>query len=62
MFLISLLITSAKRSINSAHAFSWDLPFKNFNPFFFCKFIRSGKSDKGLSFRVMWRAVTINLW
>ena len=61
IFLVSLLIMSGRRSINSAHAFSWDLPSKNVNQFFFCKFIRSGKLDKGLSFRAMWRAITINL-
>ena len=59
MILISLIITSIGRSINLAHAFSWKLPSKNFSPFFFCKFIRLGKSDKGLSFRAMRKAVTI---
>ena len=32
MFSINFLITSAKRSINSAHAFSRDLHSRNFNP------------------------------
>ena len=53
MSLISPQITSARKSINLAHAFSGNLPSKNSSPFVFYKFIRSGKSDKGLSFRAM---------